>query len=159
MIGSFLNKEEQTAFFLKYIDFPLKGVSENRSKLTGFLSRRNTASHRCRSFRRIQGAPPLSSQCVDWVSFLVREPVRKHFMFLQSKRETSHLEVSQLFRVFFGRPYVGIIQIRLWVEGLSFLSACQTSSPLCLLTDFIIYLSLENGKAFPPSIFLEKKSA
>ena len=29
----------------------------------------------------------------------------------------------------FRHPYVGIIQIRLWVEGVSFLSACLSKLP------------------------------
>jgi len=56
----------------------------------------------------------------------------------------------------FRHPYVGIIQIRLWVEGFSFLSACKTSSPLCSLVNLIIYLSAKNGKTFTLPIFLKK---
>ena len=86
---------------------------------------------------------------------MLRNPSESFYTILQSKRETSPLEVSQRFHVFFKRPYVGIIQIRLWVEGFSFLSACKTSSPLCLLVNFIIYLSAKNGKTFTLPSFLD----
>ncbi len=42
-------------------------------------------------------------------------------------------------------PYVGIIQIRLWVEILNFLSACPTSSPIVsfnFLSPIKVFLSI-----------------
>ena len=157
MIDSFLNKEEQTAFFLKYIDFPLKRgfqkIGRNSLVSSHAGTRLPIAVVLSAGYRALPLCPPDAPS-----GQLPRSGIRQKvfFIILQSKRETSHLEVSQPFHVFFKRPYVGIIQIRLWVEGFSFLSACQTSSPLCLLANFIIYLLPQNGKAFAPPIFLKK---
>ena len=48
-------------------------------------------------------------------------------------------------------PYVGIIQIRLWVEAYNFLSACGPSSPCyqsyVIWPDFILNISRKNVKS------------
>ena len=41
----------------------------------------------------------------------------------------SNLVRIHFFESHLTHPYAGIIQIRLWVEVVNFLSACQTSSP------------------------------
>ena len=43
-------------------------------------------------------------------------------------------------------PYVGIIQIRLSVEGFTFLSACITQAPAHLVNDCIVRLFERNCK-------------
>ena len=108
-------------------------IQKIRSKLTGFLSRRNTASHRC-YFCRTQGAPPLSFRKA--VCSLKQESVRNthiHFFVFFPASASSHQSPSKaspdfaakykrsypcldnflVFRLFSHRlSYVGIIQIR-----------------------------------------------
>ena len=94
-----------------------------RSKLTGFLSRRNTASHRC-TYRpeALPSCPPK----LNWdVPVLTSFPKK-----LGTKTEAARSGGLHQNPCWHRRPYVGIIQIRLPVEGHTFLSACLTSSRL-----------------------------
>ena len=94
---------------------------ENRSKLTGFLSRRNTASHRC--YYRCKALP-----------FHPSGPTGIRHSLL-SMRYLKRLPDQAALRNVFKHPYVGITQIRLPVEGPTFLSARVTSSRMSFLFD------------------------
>ena len=68
---------------------------------------------------KIKGAPlPSVLKPQDWSS---------HFLSSKIKTGNPNLEFPVKHN---RRPYVGIIQIRLWVEGDSFLSACQHKLPV-----------------------------
>ena len=117
---------------------------ENRSKLTGFLSRRNTASHRI--FTRLRALPLSPPQM--WFCF---PP------FPKDKKQENTFWASSCKKSLCMTSYDGIIRIRL--KGRSSITSSQpvtTSSPLLpnynIPPDFILQLLFSLFSNLMPSI-------
>ena len=120
-----------------------------RSKLAGFLSRRNTASHRCIQFRGTGRSPSAAPspgtdgpQSPGFTSFSI-----------QQKNGCANFDASAFFRT---HPYVGITQIRFL--GRSWMTPSQPAHKLPnTILDFLA-VSIRASAPFVKSQGLSEKN-